>query len=81
MFYISLLEWKIIKKGRVDENMMGLKVGNIEKFERETIQDSSVYIMESDCYLLKLFSCLLGKATQEKKIPRNAHQQFNTCKS
>ena len=60
IFYVSMLEQDIIKKGRVDEKTeMQLEFeagGDNKKYEMEGICDSAVYVRESEAgHLLGLY--------------------------
>ena len=70
VFYVSLLEQDIIKKGRVDENITELDVGdnNSEKYKMEAIRNSAVYTRElkSD-HILSFYYLILWKEYSEEK--------------
>ena len=69
VFYMSLLEQDIIKKGRVDKNGTELDAGdsNSGEYEVEVIQDSAIYAKESESsHLPGLYYLILWKRYPEE---------------
>lgn len=66
MFYI-LLKQNIIRKRRINKFVPEFEAGNNKKYGVEAIQDSIVYIKETNRHLLKLYYFIVQKNYPKKE--------------
>ena len=66
IFYVSLLEQDITKKGR-EFSVPKFKPGDNKEYEIKAIQDSTVYAKKTDRHLLGLYYMVVWKHYLEEK--------------
>lgn len=77
LFHVLLLDHDMIRKKRIDKNVIELEAGNIRAYEVKSIRDSMVCAIESVIIYQGFTSWCVEIAIQKKKIHANFYQCFS----